>query len=133
MAVMCGPHSALGLEDVERAHWPRLREELRRPGHLMALMRGILGGDTEIGCVTAVTPAGVVHPVAVLVTPAIADEINLLGQKSEAGERGVRRARIGDDDVEVLVGDDGEPLAVLMNDWLFHHLTLYTRKLWSRR
>jgi hypothetical protein len=130
MVVMCGPHSALGLEEVERTHWPQLREQLRRPGHLMALMRGILGGDTEVGCVTAVTPSGVVHPIAVLVTPAIADEIS---QVADEGDNGVHVAKIGDDDVEVVLDDGGEPLAVLMNDWLFHHLTLYARKLWSRR
>lgn len=127
---MCGPHSALGLDETERELWPELRERLRRPGHLMAVMRGILGGDAEIACVTAVTPAGVVQPIAILATPLIADEITLVG----AADGGIRPGRIADDDVEVVVDDTGErPLAVLVNTWIFHHLTLYTRKLWSRR
>lgn len=66
---MCGPHCALGLEETERLTWPVLRERLRQPGRMMALMRGVLGGDTEIAAVTAVTPAGVVHPLAILATP----------------------------------------------------------------
>ena len=128
---MCGPHSALGLEDAERELWPELRERLRQPGMLMAMMRGVLGGDTEIACVVTVTPAGIVHPVALLATPAIADEIELGDEPAVAG---VRRATIGGDDVDIVVGEDGaRPLAVLVNPWLFHNLTLYARKLWSRR
>ena len=128
---MCGPHSALGLEEAEREAWPVLKERLRRPHHLMALMRGVLGGDTEIAAVAAVSPAGVVQPVAILVTPAIADEIDMT-DTSEAGD--IRPARIGGDEVEVVLDDaTGRPLAILVNSWLFHNLTLYTRKLWSRR
>ena len=56
---MCGPHSALGLDQVERDHWPYLRERLRRPGTSMGLMRAVLGGDTEVAVVVATTPAGV--------------------------------------------------------------------------
>jgi len=126
---MCGPHSALGLEETEREMWPVLRERLRQPGRMMALMRGVLGGDAEVACVTAVTPAGVVQPLALLATPAIADEISLVG-RSEAG---IRPGKIADYDVEVLVDDSGErPLAVAVSPWIFHNLTLYTRKLWSR-
>jgi len=126
---MCGPHSALGLEEAEREMWPVLRERLRQPGRMMALMRGVLGGDAEVACVTAVTPAGVVQPLALLATPAIADEISLVG-RSEAG---IRPGKIADYDVEVLVDDSGErPLAVAVSPWIFHNLTLYTRKLWSR-
>lgn len=128
---MCGPHSALGLDDAERELWPHLRERLRRPGRLMALMRGVLGGDAEIACVTAVTPDGVVQPLALLVTPAIADEISYIGGVSH--DR-VRPGKVGDYDVDVVVDDGGErPLAVLVSPWIFHNLTLYARKLWSRR
>lgn len=72
---MCGPHSALGLEETERELWPELRNRLRQPGQLMALMRGVLGGDAEVAAVTAVTPAGVVRPLAIIATAVIADEI----------------------------------------------------------
>ena len=127
---MCGPHSALGLEETEREMWPVLRERLRQPGRMMALMRGVLGGDAEVACVTAVTAAGVVQPLAVLATPAIAEEITLIGSPHE----GQRPGKIGDYDVDVLVDGTGEkPLAVAVNPWIFHNLTLYTRKLWSRR
>ena len=127
---MCGPHSALGLEEAEREIWPVLRERLRQPGRMMALMRGVLGGDAEVACVTAVTAAGVVQPLAVLATPAIAEEITLTG----SNESGLRPGKIGDYDVDVLVDDTGEnPLAVVVSPWIFHNLTLYTRKLWSRR
>lgn len=96
----------------------------------MALMRGVLGGDTEIAAVAAVSPAGIVQPIAILATPAIADEITLAGRHPG----GICPARIGDDEVEVvLADDDGRPIAVMVNAWLFHNLTLYTRKLWSRR
>jgi hypothetical protein len=128
---MCGPHSALGLEDTERELWPELRERLRERGHLMALMRGILGGDTEVAAVAAVTPAGVVRPLAVLVTPAIAGEIRLPAD-SEADRV---TAQVGGDDVEVLmstVAGTRQPAAMLINPWIFENLTLFTRKLWTR-
>jgi hypothetical protein len=35
---MCGSVSAIGLEEQERDLWPYLRERLREPGRLMALM-----------------------------------------------------------------------------------------------
>lgn len=128
---MCGPHSALGLEETEREVWPLLRERLRQPGRSMALMRGVLGGDTEIAAVAGVTPEGIVHPLAILATPAIAAEITLTG---ETAAEGIRRGLIGGDDVDVVVDETGErPVAVLVNPWIFHNLTLYTRKLWSRR
>lgn len=128
---MCGPHSALGLEDAERELWPVLRERLRRPGRMMALMRGVLGGDAEVASVVAVTPAGIVQPLAVLATPAIADEITFADSPAVDGLRG---GHIGDYDVDVLVDDAGDrPLAVLVSPWIFENLTLYTRKLWSRR
>jgi hypothetical protein len=94
---MCGPTSAIGLDDSERELWPQLRERLRQPDRMMALMRGLLGSDAE---------------------------------------NAPRRGLIGEYDVEVLTASvDGEtrPVAVLVNPWIFENLTLFTRKLWSRR
>jgi len=128
---MCGPHSALGLEETERDLWPELRDRLRQPGQLMALMRGVLGGDAEVAAVTAVTPAGVVRPLAILATPVIADEIDL----DDSGGTRVG-GKIGDYDVEVLMTDRSgvrRPAAVLVSPWIFENLTLYARKLWTRR
>jgi hypothetical protein len=128
---VCGPHSALGLEETERELWPELRERLRQPGQLLALMRGVLGGDAEVAAITAVTPAGVVRPLAILATPVIADEIELTdnGEEHAAG-------RIGDYDVDVLMTERlgvRRPAAVLVTPWIFENLTLYARKLWTRR
>jgi hypothetical protein len=128
---VCGPHSALGLEETERELWPELRDRLRQPGQLMALMRGVLGGDAEVAAVTAVTPAGVVRPLAILATPVIADEIEL----TDSGQQRTK-GRIGDYDVDVLMTDQGgvrRPAAVLVSPWIFENLTLYARKLWTRR
>ena len=129
---MCGPHSALGLEETEREQWPELRERLRQPGRLMALMRGILGGDAEVAVVTAVTPAGVVQPLAVLVTPSIADELQLVDDDGDQVT-----ASIGGDPIDVLMsttdGPRRQPVAVLVNPWIFSNLTLFTRKLWTSR
>jgi len=128
---MCGPNSALGLEEAERELWPELRDRLRQPGQLMALMRGVLGGDAEVAAVTAVTPAGVVRPLAILATPVIADEIDL----DDSGDTHVA-GRIGDYEVDVLMTDKGgvrRPAAVLVSPWIFENLTLYARKLWTRR
>jgi hypothetical protein len=137
---MCGSVSAIGLEERERELWPDLRERLREPGHLMALMRGVLG-DTEVAAVVAVTPQGKVKPVAILATPEeIAEEIRLAGEERDpdgAGRDGLRRAKIGDYDVEVLIGEgpDGQPrpLAILATPWIEQHLLLYARALWRRR
>lgn len=130
---MCGAHSALGLEDVERAAWPRLRERLREPGRLMALMRGVLGSDAEVPVVASVTPEGLATPLALLVSPALAAEIAL-----EPAQEGtdLRRGRIGEYGVELLMGEVGEahqPVAVLMTPWIFENLSVYSRKLWTRR
>ena len=128
---MCGPHSALGLEETERELWPELRERLRQPGQSMALMRGVLGGDAEVAAVTAVTPAGIVRPLAILATPVIADEIEL-----EASDADRAQGWIGDYKVDVLMTDrQGHRVAaaVLINPWIYENLTLFTRKLWSRR
>ncbi|GAB1692371.1 hypothetical protein [Krasilnikovia sp. M28-CT-15] len=130
---MCGSVSAIGLEDRERWRWPELRERLRVPGRMMALMRGVLG-DAEVATVVAVTPQGVASPLAILTTsPEIADEIHM---DDDTGDD-VRRGTIGDDPVEVLVGPgpDGapEPLAILVTPWIEQHLLLYARTLWHRR
>src|SRR5262245_42446991 len=130
---MCGPHSAIGLAEAEREMWPQVRERLREPGSLMGLMRGVLGGAVEVAAVVATTPDGVVRPVALLATPALTEEIQL----SEAGGEDVRPARIGDDEIGVLVAttpghDQAEPLAILVTPWIVQHLALYARNLWSR-
>ena len=126
---MCGAHSALGLEDVERVAWPQLRERLRQPGRLMALMRGVLGGDAEVAVVAAVTPEGVAAPLALLVSPALAAEIEL---DPPSGDADLRTGRIGEYEVE-LVMREGTPVAVLMTPWIFENLSVYSRKLWTRR
>jgi hypothetical protein len=64
---MCGSVSAIGLQERERQRWPYLRERLRVPGQLMALMRGVLG-DAEVAVVVAVTPQGAVTSLAILTT-----------------------------------------------------------------
>ena len=129
---MCGPHSALGLDEVERELWPELRERLRQPGQMMAVMRGVLGGDAEVAAVTAVTPAGIVRPLAILATPVIAEEIDL---DEPGADMGRRTGRIGEYPVEVLMtsSESGQrPAAVLVTPWIFENLTLFTRKLWTR-
>jgi len=150
---VCGSVSAIGLEQRERADWPYLRELLRRPGHLMALMRGALGG-TEVAAVVAVTPQGAVTPLAILTTAEeIAEEIHL-APAAESGHAadghaadghaadghaadGLLPARVGDYDVQVVVraGADGRPrpLAVLTTPWIDQHLLLFARTLWRRR
>lgn len=131
---MCGPSSAVGLTELERVLWPVLRERLRAPGRLMGLMRGVLGGDAEVAVVVSTTAAGIATPVAMLVTPAIAAEITVV---EDGPGTDVRRARIGGDPVEVLYaavdGADPGPVAILMTDWIRHHLYLYSRELWHRR
>jgi hypothetical protein len=130
---MCGSNSAVGLAEQERALWPLLRERLRVPGQLMGLMRGVLGGDAEVAAVVTTTPAGVAKPVAILATPAIAQEIVLLDDNTQSD---VRRGRIGDDEVDVLIGrlqdEDPQPVAVLVTGWMREHLYLYSRELWHR-
>lgn len=131
---MCGPSSAIGLDAAERAAWPYLRERLRPPGQLMALMRGVLGGDTEVAVVAAVTGAGVAEPLALLVTPAIAAELTMVAPL--AGEPDTWAARIGDDPVTVLTrarGGEPEPVAIRMTPWIRQHLTPYARQMWTRR
>jgi hypothetical protein len=137
---MCGSVSAVGLEERERELWPYLRERLRVPGHLMALMRGVLG-DAEVGAVVAVTPEGAVNVLAILATQQmIADEIRLepdVRERDRDARAEVRRAKIGDYDVDILLGEwpDGQPrpLAVFATPWIEQHLLLYARTLWHRR
>lgn len=131
---MCGASSAVGLGDAERALWPRLRDRLRAPGQLMGLMRGVLGEDAEVAAVVTTTPTGITRAVAILVTPAIAEEITLLDGPPGSD---VRAARIGADEVQVLLGDpdtsDARPVAIFATDWIRQHLSLYARELWHRR
>ena len=130
---MCGPTSALGLAEHERVLWPFLRERLRRPGRLMGLMRAVLGDDVEVAVVVETTPSGVARPLALLATPAIAAEVELL---EHGGAGDLRPGRVGGDDVEVVLGSvHGEPVrpvAVLVNDWLRVNLHPYARELWHR-
>jgi hypothetical protein len=132
---VCGNVSAIGLQEAERELWPVLRERLRVPGELMALMRGVLG-DTEVGAVVSVTPQGVVTVRAILATPpAIADEIRLLDTGTD--RPWLRHALVGEYEVEVVVGEwpDGQPrpLAILTTPWIEQHLLIYARTLWRRR
>ena len=62
---MCGTNSAVGLSEQERVAWPLLRDRLRRPGQLMGLMRGVLGGDAEVAAVVTTTPSGIARPIAI--------------------------------------------------------------------
>jgi hypothetical protein len=108
---MCGSVSAIGLEDAERRLWPHLRERLRVPGKLMALMRGVLG-DAEVAAVVAVAPDGTVKPLAILTTAEpIMQEISLVPQERRpaGAPADIAAARIGDDDVQVLLDDARRP------------------------
>ncbi len=57
---MCGPTSAIGLVDRERATWLEVKEQMRKPGTMAGLMRGFLGNE-EVAVVIATTPEGRVH------------------------------------------------------------------------
>jgi hypothetical protein len=129
---MCGPTSAVGLEEHERVQWAAVRDLVRDPGSLTGLMRGFLG-EEEVAVVVATDSSGAVRPMAVLVTPFIRGELTLsdpsLGESRQA-------ARVGDYDVEVVVGDvEGvrQPAAVLVTPWIREHLFLYARQLWRSR
>jgi hypothetical protein len=128
---MCGSHSAIGLTEVDRKLWPQIRERLREPRHLMGLMRGVLDGAIEVAAVIAVTPDGIVRPLALVATPILAADVQL--DDGSAGE--IRPARIGDDKIDVLVGSAADraavqPLAILLTPWITEHLALYARTLW---
>lgn len=127
---MCGAYSAFGLDEAERELWPQLRDRLRQPHHLMGVMRGVLGSDAEVAVVVATSPAGVSQPLAVLVTPAIEAELTL---PAEVPADGVVRALVGTYDVDALTDAAGKPIALLMTPWLFENLSVYARKLWTRR
>ena len=134
---MCGPNSAIGLVDAERELWPLLRDRLRRPGLLMGLMRGVLGEDAEVAAIVATTPEGRSNPVALLVTPAIADELTILDEPSPNApdDPHLRRGKVGDYDVEVIMSEDADnpgPLALQVSPWMTEHLYLYARDLWHR-
>lgn len=75
---MCGPTSAIGLEEHERWLWRQVKDRLRRPGHLAGLMRGFVGGE-EVAVVVATRSDGQVEPVAVLVSAAVRGELTVLG------------------------------------------------------
>src|SRR3954462_6336906 len=114
---MCGSVSAIGLADQERTLWPQVRERLRVPGRMMALMRGLLG-DAEVAAVVAVTPEGAVTPVAILVTTEqIVQEIHSIAEHGGPGGSDLRSAKIGEYDIEVLVAEEStgttRPLAIL--------------------
>ncbi len=128
---MCGPTSAISLEDHERTTWVEVKESLREPGQLSGLMRGFLG--EEVAVAIATSPDGVVRPLAVLVTDNIAAE--LVVPRPVPGPGWVK-AQAGDYPVEVWVGasdPDAHPVALKMTDWMQEHLLLYARQLWHRR
>ena len=66
-------------------------------------------------------------------TPAIAAEITL---DDDNPDTEIRRGRIGEDEVDVLIGqtggDEPRPIAILVTDWIREHLYLYPRELWHR-
>ena len=66
-------------------------------------------------------------------TPAIAAEITVL---DEDGTTDVRRALVGEDQVQVFIGQTGSdnprPVAILITDWIREHLSRYARELWHR-
>jgi hypothetical protein len=131
---MCGANSAIGTAGAEREMWSQVRERLREPGYLMGLMRAVLDGAIEVAVAVAVTPDGAVWPLAPLATPGIVEEIQLGAAEGD----GLRKAWIGDDEFDVLVGTDPgragtQPLAVLVTPWIVEHLALYARRLWSQR
>jgi hypothetical protein len=134
VATVCGSVSAIGLEQRERDLWPYLRERLRQPGRLMALMRGVLG-DTEVAAVTAVTAQGAVTPLAILTTSEeIAQEIVL--DEDDGARPGLRKAKVGDYEVDVVVDEESDgsrPLAILVTPWIEQHLLVFARTLWRRR
>lgn len=129
VVAMCGPTSAIGLEDHERLRWAQVKEALRQPGHLAGLMRGFLAGS-EVAVVIATAPDGRVRPLAVIVTPVIAEEIVLPDESEGAGWV---PGRIGDYPAEIWTAGviAGGPTAVRVTPWMHEHLALYARQLWS--
>jgi hypothetical protein len=126
---MCGPSSAIGLEQHERDAWTSVRDQLRVPGEYAGLMRGFLGGE-EVAVAIATDRDGVAHEQAVLLTAAIEAELTLSDPTLAAP---VQAATVGDYDVEVLVGEvrgHRRPVAVRTTPWIRQHLLLYARQLW---
>ena len=119
------------MEDHERALWAEVKEPLRQSGLLTGLMRGFLG-DEEVAVVIATAPEGRVRPVAVLVTPNIAEELVLPVSASPVGDAPVA-AHAGEYPVQVWLGRQpraGQPVAVEVTPWMLEHLVLYARQLW---
>ena len=127
---MCGSTSAVGLEERERELWVEVKEQLREPGQLNGLMRGVLGNE-EVAVVVAIEPVGLVRPLAVLVTPAIGEEL-VLPELTPAGP-GPVAAYAGEYPVRVWLGKHhhrGAAVAVEVTPWMREHLLLYARRLW---
>ncbi len=126
---MCGPSSAISLEQHERDAWMAVRDQLRMPDHYAGLMRGFLGGE-EVAVAISTDREGRSHEVAVLVTATIGAEITLSDPTLSAP---AQPASVGGYDVEVLVGHLGgqrRPVAVRTTPWMRQHLLLYARQLW---
>ena len=130
---MCGPSSAIGLGDAERAQFPWLRERLRLPDHYMGLMRGVLGEDAEVGCVVATNTSGITRALALLVTPEIAGEITMPADAAPVDD--IVQGTIAGDPVQVIVRPDAPrtPVAIMISPWIREHLYLYARQLWWPR
>jgi hypothetical protein len=130
---MCGPSSAISLEQHERDAWVAVREQLRVPGQYAGLMRGFLGGE-EVAVAISTDRDGRSHELAVLITAAIEAELSLSDPTLTAP---VQPAAVGDYDVEVLVGQVGgqrQAVAVRTTPWMRQHLLLYARQLrWPAR
>lgn len=128
---MCGPTSAIGLEQPERALWAQLREHVREPGRYSGLMRGFLA-DREVAAAVVTARDGAVRPVAVLVSPEIEAELVV----PEDATAGWSEVQLGDYRVEAFFDErEGRlrPLAVRMTPWMHEYLVLYARRLWGRR
>lgn len=127
---MCGATSAVGLDDLERRMWAEIRDRLRVPGQLSGLMRGFLGAE-EVAVAIATAPDGRVTPLAVLITPAMSDELTL--QSTASGRE--TTGHVGGYEVEVLLGEGAGvgPVALMVTPWMREHLALYARTLWAGR
>jgi hypothetical protein len=128
---MCGPTSAIGLEEPERALWSGVRPHFREPGRFVGLMRGFLA-DREVAAIVSTAVDGAVRPVAVLVSPDIAAELVVPGD----AQAGWSQVGLGDYQVAVFFEERGDaltPVAVRMTPWMHEYLVLYARRLWGRR
>jgi hypothetical protein len=128
---MCGPTSAIGLEEPERALWWLVRHHFEEPGRFVGLMRGFLA-DREVAAIVTTAVDGAVRPVAVLVSADIEAEL-VVGEDAGAGWSEVG---LGDYRVEVffdVLDESLRPVAVRMTPWMHEYLVLYARRLWGRR